>query len=135
MGELKYSFEKLDVYIKAREFRKKIYGLVKKLPKGEEFALAPQMRRAAISLTNNIAEGHGRFHFQESIQFFRHSRGSLQELLDDINICIDEQYSDIEKLELLKREGFDLLHSINGFIAYMRNQKLRQSNQPPTTNH
>ena len=135
MGELKYSFEKLEVYIKAREFRKKIYRLVRELPQEERLALALQMRRAAISLTNNIAEGHGRFHYQESIQFFRHSRGSLQELLDDINICIDEHYSDIEELDLLKKEGFDLLHAINGFVSYLRNQKLRQSNQPPTTNH
>jgi four helix bundle protein len=75
MAELKYSFEKLEVYVKAREFRKKIYSLLKTLPPEEKHALSTQMRRAAISLTNNIADGHGRFHYQESIQFFRHQEG------------------------------------------------------------
>jgi four helix bundle protein len=74
---LKYSFEKLDVYVKAKGVSEE------DLRAREEIA-----RRAAISLTNNIAEGHGRFHYQESIRFFRHSRGSLQELIDDINICM-----------------------------------------------
>jgi four helix bundle protein len=50
------------------------------------------MRRAALSLTNNIAEGHGRYFFQENIQFCRISRGSLMELIDDLNTCIDEKY-------------------------------------------
>ncbi|HJZ12851.1 MAG TPA: four helix bundle protein, partial [Acidobacteriota bacterium] len=57
--------------------------------------IAGQIRRAAVSLTNNIAEGHGRFHYQENIQFLRHSRGSLTELLDDVNTCIDEEYADL----------------------------------------
>lgn len=61
------TFEELETYKVAREFRKKIYVLVKKLPKHEEYNLAGQMRRASTSLTNNIAEGHGRFHYQENI--------------------------------------------------------------------
>jgi four helix bundle protein len=83
------SFEELEVYKAAREFRKEIYRLVKNLPEEEKYNLAGQMRRAALSLTNNIAEGHGRFFFQENIQFCRISRGSLMELIDDLNACID----------------------------------------------
>ena len=63
------------------------------------------MRRASLSLTNNIAEGHGRYHFQENIQFCRISRGSLMELIDDLNTCIDEKYSEQSYLEQLKGEG------------------------------
>ena len=118
-----YSFEDLDVYKYAREFRKKIYRLVKELPSVERFSLADQMRRAAVSLTNNIAEGHGRFHYQENIQFLRHSRGSLAELQDDLNVCIDEEYADITYLTELKQEGNDLNHRINGYIAYFRRRK------------
>ena len=86
------TFEDLELYKAAREFRKAIYSLIKSLPDEEKFNLASQMRRAATSLTNNIAEGNGRYHYKESIQFCRQSRGSLAELIDDLNICIDEAY-------------------------------------------
>ena len=86
------SFEDLEVYKLAREFRKRIYQLTKKLPKKEKYNLVGQMERAAVSLTNNIAEGYGRYHFQENIQFCRQSRGSLCELIDDLNTCFDECY-------------------------------------------
>ena len=71
------TFEDLEAYKLAREFRKKIFGLIRMLPDEEKYNLVNQMRRAATSLTNNIAEGHGRFHYQENIQFCRQARGSL----------------------------------------------------------
>ena len=85
--------------------------------------MANQMRRAAVSLTNGIAEGHGRFHYQENIQFLRQSRGSLEELIDDINVCIDENYADLGQLNNLKKEGYELLKKLNGYIKYLRNCK------------
>lgn len=100
-----------------------MYTLLKKLPAEEKFNLASQIRRAATSLTNNIAEGHGRYHYQENIQFLRQSRGFLEELLDDINICIDEKYFSSEQLNGLKEEGFSLIHRINGYISYLRKRK------------
>lgn len=118
-----HSLEKLEVYSVAREYRKKIYKLTHKLPKEEQYNLISQMRRAAVSLTNNIAEGHGRYHYQENIQFLRQSRGSLEELLDDLNICVDENYTDKEHIESLKQEGLILLKKINGYIKYLKNQK------------
>jgi len=57
------SFEDLEVYKLARDFRKKIYKLIRNLPVEEKFNLASQMRRTATSITNNIAEGHGRYHY------------------------------------------------------------------------
>jgi len=117
------TFEDLEVYKAAREFRKKIYRLAKELPEYEKYNLAGQMRRAAVSLTNCIAEGHGRFHYQENIQFLRQSRGSLKELIDDINVSIDENYASVERLNNLKKEGYELLKKINGYIKYLRNCK------------
>jgi four helix bundle protein len=117
------TFEDLDVYKSAREFRKKIYSLAKQLPEYEKYNLAHQMRRAAVSLTNGIAEGHGRFHYQENIQFLRQSRGSLKELIDDINVCIDENYYDLKWLNNLKQEGYVLLKQLNGYIKYLRSCK------------
>src|SRR5580700_11902416 len=92
-AQTKYqTFEDLDTYQVARGFRKAMYAVTRRLPDFEKFELASQIRRAAVSLTNNIAEGHGRFHYLDQIKFVLQSRGSLQELIDDLNVCEDEQY-------------------------------------------
>lgn len=122
-----YSFEDLEVYKSAREFRKKIFALIKKLPPDEKHNLMSQMRRAATSLTNNMAEGHGRYHYQENIPFLRQSRGSLEELIEDIIICLDENYAPEAELKALKAEAYHLVHRMNGYIAYLRNRKASES--------
>jgi four helix bundle protein len=118
------TFEELDVYNLARAFRKEIYKLIKKLPEEEKYNLVSQMRKAATSLTNNIAEGHGRFHYQENIQFCRQARGSLSELIDDLNICLDEQYFHEDYLNNLKREAYKINKVLNGYIAYLKRKKV-----------
>ena len=117
------SFEDLEVYKAARGFRKKIYKLIKGLPPDEKYNLGDQMRRASLSLTNNIGEGHGRYHFQENIQFCRISRGSLMELIDDLNTCIDEKYFPQNHMEALKAEGYTVNKMLNGYIAYLKKRK------------
>ncbi len=117
------TFEDLEVYKAAREFRKKIYQLIKDLPVEEKYNLSGQMRRAALSLTNNLAEGHGRYHFQENIQFCRISRGSLMELIEDLNVCIDEEYFPLDYLIGLKEEGYRINKMLNGYIAYLKKRK------------
>lgn len=59
------TFEDLEVYKSAREFRKAMYAVTRRLPDFEKYDLGSQIRRAALSLTNNIAEGHGRFHYPD----------------------------------------------------------------------
>ena len=117
------TFEELEVYKAAREYRKKIYKLARELPPEEKYNLAGQMRRAALSLTNNIAEGPGRYHYQENIQFCRISRGSLMELIDDLNTCIDEQYFPLDYMEGLKAEGYSVNKMLNGYIAYLKKRQ------------
>ncbi len=117
------TFEDLDVYQVAREFRKVVYRVAKRLPDIEKFGLAGQIRRAALSLTNNIAEGHGRYHYLDQIKFTLHSRGSLEELIDDLNVCEDEQYLPIKEIAALKQEGWRLRQLIDGYIRYLRDQK------------
>jgi four helix bundle protein len=121
--ESRYKLDDFELYKAAREFRKKIYKLIKKLPEEEKFALSPQMRRAAISITNNIAEGHGRWHWQENMQFCRISRGSIEEVIDDLNICIDEEYFPEAELENLKSEAYNLIEKINSYISYLKKLK------------
>lgn len=117
------SFEELEAYKAAREFRKAVYQVIKKLPEEEKYNLCSQMRRAATSLTNNIAEGHGRYHWQENIQFCRQARGSLSELIDDLNICLDEQYFPAEDLNAMKEEAYRVKKLLNGYIAYLKKRK------------
>jgi four helix bundle protein len=116
------TFEDLEVYQFAREFRKAMYRVAKQLPDTEKFGLASQIRRAAVSLTNNIAEGHGRFHFLEQIKFILQARGSLEELLDDLNICEDERYLTVEEVEKLKQEAWRVHKLINGYIRFLRSR-------------
>jgi len=123
------TFEDLEVYQVAREFRKAMYYVAKRLPEEEKFGLVSQIRRAAVSLTNNIAEGHGRFHFLEQIKFMLQARGSLEELLDDLNVCGDEEYLAIAEIERLKQEGWRVHKLINGYIRFLRTRTAKIPSQ------
>src|SRR5438128_7151427 len=123
MEEGRFRLDDFELYKVAREFRKAVYRLVKQLPPMENYALATQMRRAAVSVTNNIAEGHSRWHYQENIRYCRISRGSVDELIDDFNTCQDEGYGDQALVQELKVEAYDLIRRINGYIAYLRKNK------------
>ena len=123
MEDGRFKLDDFELYKIAREFRKRVYRLVKQLPVEEKYALANQMRRAAVSVTNNIAEGHGRWHYQENIRFCRISRGSIDELLDDFNICEDEGYGDQTLVGPLRIEAYELIRRINGYVAYLRKSK------------
>src|SRR5215475_1197405 len=116
------TFEDLDVYKTAREFRKAMYAVNRRLPDFETYDLGSQIRRAAVSLTNNMAEGHGRFHYPDQIRFFLHSRGSLEELVDDLNVCLDENYLSGEEIEKLKEQARAVLVLINGYLRHLRNR-------------
>ncbi|GBE05528.1 hypothetical protein BMS3Abin10_01160 [bacterium BMS3Abin10] len=113
------SFEDLDCWKICRELRKFISELVKKYPKEEKYRLVNDMLRSSRSLTYNIAEGYGRFHYQENIQFCRISRGSLYELKDQIICSLDEGFindADYKKsLEMIKRAS----SLLNGYINYL----------------
>jgi four helix bundle protein len=124
------TFEDLEVYQVARDFRKAMYAISRRLPDIEKFGLASQIRRAALSITNNIAEGHGRYHYLDQIRFTLQSRGSLEELIDDLNTCQDEQYLPDEEIASLKQEGWRVRQLIDGYIRYLRQQKNSEGGAP-----
>jgi four helix bundle protein len=117
------TFEDLEVYKHAREFRKELYAVSRQLPAEERFALCDQIRRAAVSLTNNIAEGHGRYHFQEQIRFLMIARGSLEELIDDLNTCLDESYLPAEEVERLRALGWRVHRILAGYLRHLRQRR------------
>jgi four helix bundle protein len=130
------TLEDLEAYQLARKFRKAMYSVTRRQPAFEKFELASQIRRASVSLTNNIAEGHGRYHFLDQLKFLLQARGSLEELIDDLNVCFDEKYLPAEDVESLKQLGWRVHNVINGYGRYLRKRKtsqestLRQTQEP-----
>ncbi len=122
MSEIK-TFEDLNCWIKGREIRIFISKLVKTFPEYEKFELSSQMRRASRSVTHNIAEGYGRFHYKENAQYCRMSRGSLYELLDQVITAQDEEYIDNNLYEELRLMIMDCIKILNGFINYLESAK------------
>ena len=124
MGQSNFkTFQDLDVWKAARELRKKIYAVVKQLPEHEKYNAVSQMRRAVLSVTNNIAEGHGRYHYQENIQFPRQSRRSLEELLDDVTLCADENYLSESEIKAIENEIGRVRALLNAYIRFLRERK------------
>ena len=97
-----FSFERLIAYQEARRLVVDIYKIVYELPKEERFGLGTQLRRAAISITSNIAEGCGRISFKEKIHFLEISYGSLMEAYSQIQLCVDLGYTDQNDLDLIR---------------------------------
>jgi four helix bundle protein len=121
-----HSFEDLECWKAATELRREIGKLVKTFPADEKYALTSQTRRASRSVTNNIAEGFGRYHYQEFMRFCRISRGSLNELVDHLIIAHDEEYISTEQLTNL-RSKIKKCHAIlNGFINYLERAKVNK---------
>ena len=87
-----YSLENLEVYKLGVELRREFSKFSKTLSTEEKFRLKDQIVRASRSVTANIAEGYGRYHFQEQIQYCRQARGSLFELKDDLGVALEEDY-------------------------------------------
>lgn len=98
------------------------------LPENEKYNLEIQIRKTTISSTANIAEGYGRYHYQEGIQFYRISRGSMYESKDHLISSFDLNYISEE----LYKQGLELIEkakiSINGYIKYVKAQKEKGKN-------
>lgn len=122
------SFTELECWKEARVLRKDISVLAKTFPPEEKYDLISQIKRSSRSVTVNIAEGHGRFHYQENIQFCRQARGSLTETLDHLITAFDEGYISEEVLIEFQQKLEKCLRILNGFIGYLQRAK-EQSNK------
>ncbi len=120
---MKSDFRNLEVWQLARDLRNKIKELCTELPPDEKYKLVDQMIRASRSVTANIAEGHGRYHFQENIQFCRQARGSLFELLDHLTVCLDCKYITEDTFQSFEAELIFLIKKLNGYIKYLTKRR------------
>ena len=117
-------FTSLVCWQNARTMKLFFYNdILPKLPYHEKDNLIIQIKKSAVSSTANIAEGYGRFHYQEGIQYYRISRGSTYELKDHIITCRDVGYINDDLLNT----GINLIEKVkitlNGYIRFVINRK------------
>ena len=112
---MEFTFEKLDVWRKSRELVKEIYALTASLPNIERYALADQIRRSAISIPSNIAEGSGRPSVKERVRFTEIAYGSLMECYNQLILSVDLGYTDYAQLEALKPNIEEVAKMLSGF--------------------
>lgn len=96
MENKEFNFRKLICYQKGRQLVTEIYKIVKTFPSEEKYALGDQLRRAAVSVTSNIAEGSGRQSFKDQAHFIELSYGSLMEVMSQLDIALDLGFIDQE---------------------------------------
>ncbi|SHF79714.1 four helix bundle protein [Salegentibacter echinorum] len=123
MGNI-LSFEELECWKASRELRRFVSEIVlPRFPEFEKYSLTSQLRRSSRSIGDNIAEGFGRFNYQENIQACRIARGSLCEALNQVITAKDENYIDIKTLEEFRNRFNSTKAILNGYINYLKNAK------------
>ena len=132
------SYNELDVWKKARELASVCYEVTKSFPKEEIYSLTAQMRRSAVSIPSNIAEGCGRNTAKDTIQFLFIARGSAYELETQFYIANDLKYIDDLQLSKVLELITECKKLVNGFINYYESltTKIQRTtkNQQPATN-
>lgn len=116
-------FKKLDVWLFARKLTNSIYTVTKEFPNSEQYGLTNQMRRCAVSVKSNIAEGCGRNTAKGTLVFLYISRGSLFELETQLYIAFDQNYIDETFFSTIDEEIQTSKKLLNGFINYFRKQE------------
>ena len=111
------NYRDLIVWQKAMALARQAYSLSRMLPKNEAYGLLAQVRRAAVSVPSNIAEGHGRLTDSQFRHFLGNARGSLYELQTQLELAGDLGYLDNEQLHKLMEQGAEVARLINGLLA------------------
>ncbi len=122
--------ETLEAWKKSKSFAVKVYReILPLLPQEEKWNLNQQIRRSVSSIPANIAEGHGRFYYQENIRFCYIARGSLTETHSHIALAGELEYIPLEKYNEIKKLVEELIRIINGYIACLKRSKVG-ANEP-----
>jgi four helix bundle protein len=117
-----FSFERLDVWIKSRLLSKKIYQFTQNFPDYEKFGMAGQLRRAAISICSNIAEGSSRKTKKDQVHFYSIAFSSLMETLNQLILSNDLDYIDSQSLKESRKEIHTISLMLNGLCnSLMKN--------------
>lgn len=109
-----FNYKKLVAYQRAKEMVKEVYGLLKKFPKEEQYALCDQLRRASTSVTSNIAEGTNRQTYPDKIHFLEIAYGSLMEVHSQMDVACDLGYITPEDLNRLENTIVGVVKPLSG---------------------
>lgn len=117
-----FRFEKLDVWQKAIAFAGKIYDSTGQFPDGERFGLVSQVRRAAVSVSSNIAEGSGRGTGKEFIRFLDIAYGSLMEVVSQLQIAVNQKFLNAEDHQNLYADAEELARMLSGLRSSIQSR-------------
>jgi len=132
-------FEDVEAWKKGRELTQRIYQITSQSKFTRDYALRDQIRRAAISITSNIAEGFDRGGNREFVQFLAIARGSASELKSQLYTALDVGYVDQKEFAELYQLAHSVVLLIGGFIKYLQQselggQKFKTATQRKTLN-
>lgn len=114
------SYIELNVWKESRGLVKEIYTILQKFPREEQFGITSQLKRAAVSVPSNIAEGVGRNTTKDSLQFFYVSRGSLYELETQLYLCFDLNFISEDQLKTILNQILVVKKLLAGFINHYK---------------
>jgi len=114
-----YNFERLDVWKKAIELADDVYRLTREFPDYERFGLANQMRRAAVSISSNVAEGSSRASSKDFSRFVEIAYGSTMELVSQIHIAQRQSFLPVEAARTLYRHAEEVARMLSGLKKHL----------------
>jgi four helix bundle protein len=122
--------ETLQIWQRSLEFAKLVCkGILPQLPSQEQWALVRQLRRSVQSIPANIAEGYGRYYFQQGVRFCYIARGSLEETFSHLALAYKLEYLPDETYKSLTAEIQELRRMLNGYISFLKESK-RGASEP-----
>ena len=125
--------KRLKVWVRAKDFALKIHkAVLPLLPAEEKWNLSQQLRRSSLSISANIAEGYGRFYYQDNVRFCYIARGSLEETISHLTFAFEMNYLSPKPYEEFAAEGEEIDKMLNGYIGFLK--KSRQGASEPGAN-
>ena len=124
------SYRELLVWQKAKALAAQIYRATEQFPKPETYGLTSQIRRAAVSVPPNIAEGQGRLTSGEFCHFLGQARGSLLELDTQLAIALDLNYLQPDRYKALDQDTYQILGLLNRLIESLRKSRGQPGSKP-----
>src|SRR5512134_773169 len=121
---------KLEVWVKAKDLAIRIYRQVLPLlPVEGKYGMNQQLRRSVQSISANIAEGYGRFYYQDNVRFCYNARGSLEETLSHLTFAFEMKFISETIYKEFEKEGEEIDKMLNGYVGYLKKSK-QGANEP-----